>query len=100
MNAQTALQELEALAKKLEIDVVYDSLGGEIISGGGLCKLKGRWRVMLERRNAPSEHVSMLARTLAEFDVDEHYLSPALRELLDRHREARAGGAVAGDASS
>jgi len=90
MNAQTALQELEELAKKLEIEIIYDHLGGETVSGGGLCKLKGRWRVMLERRSSATEHVSILARTLAGFDFDAHYLSPAVRELLEQHRAGSA----------
>lgn len=86
MDAQTAIAELEELAKKLNIDVNYDKFTGEGTKTGGLCKVKGRWRLIIEKRSANTEKVSMLARTLARFDTEEHFVSPAVRNLLERYR--------------
>ena len=89
MDMNVALQELEALAEKLEVKVVYDHFTGEGMGPGGLCKVKGSWRVIIERRASPSEKVSVLATALTKFDLEEHYLSPDVREIVERHRKQR-----------
>ena len=88
MDATTALTELEALAKKLEVEVVYDHLTGEGAGSGGLCKIKGRWRVIIERRSSAGERLSILAKALSRFDLESHYLTPSLRELVERYMPA------------
>jgi hypothetical protein len=50
--------------------------------------VKGNWRVIIERRGSASEKLSVLARALGRFDVEEHYVSPAVREIIGRYREA------------
>ncbi len=87
MNAKNALQELEALAKKLEVTVGYNSFTGEGMSPGGLCKVKGKWRVIIDRRNTDNERMAVLARALGHFDLEDHFVSPALRELIDKSRQ-------------
>ena len=87
MELDVALKELEALAEKLAVTVVYDHFTGEGMGPGGLCRVKGAWRVIIERKASPSEKVSILARALARFDLEEHFLSPDVRELVERHRQ-------------
>jgi len=84
MDPTDTLTELEALAEKLELTVVYDHFTGEGMSTGGLCKVKGTWRVIIERRASPSEKVSILANALSRFDLEQHFLSPAVRELIEQ----------------
>ena len=84
MDAAVALSELEALAEKLDVDVVYDHFTGDGAGGGGLCKLKGKWRVIIERQSSAGERASVLARALSRFDLDAHFLSPMLREYICR----------------
>lgn len=86
MNGQALLTELEGLAQKLEVEVVYDHFAGDTPSAGGLCKLRGRWRVMVERHASPAEKASILARCLGDFDLEQHYVSPAVRQLIERRR--------------
>lgn len=88
MNYEATLKELEELAGKLGVDVSYDTLMGEQLRAGGLCKLKGRWRVIIEKRNAPNEKVVTLAQALARFNAEDHYLSPSVRSLLERYAPA------------
>jgi hypothetical protein len=85
MEMNAALSELEGLAQKLEVEVIYDHLIGEGMSQGGLCRVKGRWRVIIERRCSASEKVSILARALASFGTENHFLSPQVREIVDRY---------------
>ena len=87
MKTKKALEELEALAKKLEVTVGYESFSGEGMGPGGLCKVKGKWRVIIDRRNADNERVVVLARALGRFDLEDHFVSPALRELIQKYRD-------------
>ena len=84
METNSALEELEALASKLEVSVIYDHFTGDGAGSGGLCKVKGKWRVIIERRGSPSEKMSVLARALSKFDTEQHFVSPAVREMLER----------------
>jgi hypothetical protein len=59
---------------------------GEGMGQGGLCKVRGQWRVIIDRRASPGERVVLLARALARFDLEDVFLSPEARELLDQHR--------------
>ena len=80
------LEELEAICQKLGIEVVHADLGGEGMSTGGLCKVKGRWRAIVDKRAATGERVSVLARALRDFDLEDLYVSPKVRELIARNR--------------
>ncbi len=86
MDMSAALTELETLAGKLEVQVVYDHLTGDGMGQGGLCKVKGKWRVIIERRCSPTERVSILAQALSRFDLENHFLSPGVRELVERFK--------------
>ncbi len=77
------LAELETIAKPLNVRVTYEAIGGEL-GAGGLCKVKGLWRVIIDKRTTPSERVSVLAPALARFDFSSVPLSPQVRELLSR----------------
>lgn len=77
------LAELEAAAKALEVRLTYEAIGGEL-GAGGLCKVKGQWRVIIDKRTTPSERVSVLAQALARFDFPPLHLSPQVHELLLR----------------
>lgn len=86
MNADSALAELEALATKLEVEVSYENMSGEGAGMGGLCKVRGKWRLIVERRASVSEKLSMLARYLSRFEIEGEYLSPAVRRLIEQNR--------------
>jgi hypothetical protein len=88
MDMSSALTELEALAGKLDVQIVYDHLTGDGTGTGGLCKVKGKWRVIIERRCSPSERVSIVAQALSRFDLESHFLSPGVREIVDRFKPA------------
>jgi len=85
LDMNGALSELEQLAEKVDVDISYDTLSGEG-TAGGICKVKGRWRVIVDRRMSPTEKVSLLARCLARFDVEDHFVSPAVRQIIEQSR--------------
>lgn len=81
------LAELEEHFKQLAVRVTYEALGGELGSGG-LCKVRGQYRVIIDKRTTPSERVAMLLPLLPRFAGDNLSVSPTLRDLLARLRPA------------
>ena len=83
------LSELEEHFKQLAIRVTYEALGGELGSGG-LCKVRGQYRVIIDKRTTPSERVAMLLPLLPRFAPEDLSVSSTLRDLLSRLRPAAA----------
>ena len=89
MDAKAGMEELEALAEKLGVELSNDQFTGEGMSAGGLCKLRGKWRVLIDRRLATSDRLGVLAEALSSFDLEEHFLSPKLRQMMERIKASK-----------
>jgi hypothetical protein len=77
------LAELEEACKHVGIRLTYEAIGGELGSGG-LCKVKGKWRAIFDKRTTPAERVTLLVPILSRFPVDMMPLSEPVRELVLR----------------
>ncbi len=88
MKMDDMLRALEEAAEKKSIRVSYETFGGEL-GAGGLCKVKGEWRLIIDKRATPSERVAMVAGALASFPLDDLFLAPEARELVEKVRKAR-----------
>jgi hypothetical protein len=75
------LEELEQAAEALQIKVIYERLSPEA-SPGGLCRVQGEYRVMIDRHLPVLERVNVLVGALARFSTEGLYLSPELRDRL------------------
>lgn len=82
MDVQKQLHELEELARSLRVRVSYDVMLGPAQGGGGLCKVRGEFRVIIDRRLRPVDRVRVLAEALRSFDTEGHFVSPHVRLLL------------------
>jgi len=92
MRAEELLCRLEGLAEQLEIPVHYAGLATEELPGrGGLCVLRGRRRIIIERTLGCREKARLLARGLAQFDLEGVFVLPAVRQAIE---DARAEGEV------
>jgi hypothetical protein len=90
MHAEELLSLLEGLAEQLEIPVRYASLATEELPGrGGLCVLRGQRRIIIERTLGCREKARLLARGLAQFDLEGVFVLPAVRQAIE---DARAEG--------
>jgi hypothetical protein len=67
MKPKDMLTELEAVAQSVDVKVSYESIASSVMRGG-LCKVKGQYRVIIDKRLAPEERVNTLAESLARFD--------------------------------
>jgi len=89
MKAEQLTEILETAAQQLGVKVRYENLAAAgPTGGGGLCKVKGEWCVIIDKKTAPSERASILADALATMDTDSIFLPPQARELLAQRRAA------------
>jgi hypothetical protein len=84
MTDAILLQELEALAEKLEINVNRVDLEGR---PGGLCVIKGERRFILDRTLDVKSQVEVLSKAFSKLPLDDFYLKPAVRDVIDSNDE-------------
>jgi hypothetical protein len=89
MKVSDQLSELEGVAEKKKIKVSYESIGGEL-GAGGLCKVKGEHRIIVDKRATDGEKVTVLATALSRFDLDDVFVSEEVRALIARHAPKQA----------
>lgn len=82
-DVQKQLGELEQLASNLGVRVCYEAMTGLSQGSGGLCKVRGEWRVIMDKRLKPAERLEVLANSLKGFDTEAHFVSPQVRALLE-----------------
>jgi hypothetical protein len=85
MDDHAALSQLEGLADKLGIQIRYEKIvEEELTSTGGLCRLKGECFIIVNSKATTKDKIRALAKALKNFDLNDVYIRPALRELLER----------------
>ena len=83
MKIDEQLRELEGVAEKKKIKVSYENIGGEL-GAGGLCKVKGEHRVIVDKRATDGEKVTVLAQALSRFPLDDVFMTEKTRELIEK----------------
>lgn len=87
MDDYTTLSQLEGLAHMLGIQVRYEKIvEDELSSTGGLCRVKGEWVIIINSKAAINEKIHTLVKSLKNFDLNDIYMRPALRELLEKEQ--------------
>ena len=94
MKPEQIAEALEQAAPQLGVRVRYEAMTGESAGAGGLCKIRGEWTIIIDRKATPSDRAGMLIEALTGFDTDTVYLTPEVREALVLAR-ARARSAIA-----
>jgi hypothetical protein len=89
MKVQQQLDALERLADALAVRVSYEPMTGLVQGTGGLCRVKGELRVIIDRRLKPPERVQILLDAMRRFDTSRLELDPEVQQLL---APARATG--------
>ena len=82
------MEYLEDLALKLGVEVVYEKLENkDFLATGGLCKVKGKYKIFIDRSETIERRTEILARALSSFDRENVYILPYIREILQKARE-------------
>ena len=61
------------------------AIAGEL-GAGGLCRVKGEWRVIVDRRATTGERLALLAQALVRFPLEGVSLSAPAADLIERTR--------------
>lgn len=90
MKPDTLLEALEAAAETLSVRVSYEPLQASV-GHGGLCRVKGIWRVIIDKRATVHERIATLGQALARIDgAATAKLPPKVREILAYYDVKRA----------
>jgi hypothetical protein len=87
MDERTILDHLEELAEGFGIQIRYEAIKQDedsINVVGGLCLLKGEYVLIINSKATVKDRIKTLAMAVKHFDLDQIYIRPDLRELLDR----------------
>ena len=87
MDEHTAVDLLEDLAERFGIQIRYEPIKQDedlIRVVGGLCLLRGEYVLIIDSKAAIGDKIRTFAEALRHFDLDQIYIKPALRELLDK----------------
>ena len=92
MDENTVTGLLEELIERCGVRIRYEAIQQDEDSrrvAGGLCLLKREYVVIVNAKATATERIVTLAKALKHFDLDQIYIRPALRELLDKIPEPR-----------
>jgi hypothetical protein len=90
LDENIVLGQLEELAESLEIEVRHEPIKKEgAFYPGGLCRLEGKYILILNPRATTRDKIQALAKAVNRFDLSQVYLRPGLREFLESFPEQR-----------
>ncbi|PKN44005.1 MAG: hypothetical protein CVU59_12765 [Deltaproteobacteria bacterium HGW-Deltaproteobacteria-17] len=81
---EAQLQEMEALAEKLGVEIRVETLRSLHPRKGGLCRVQGAFVLLIDKKASLDERWFLFTEGLCLFDLDGEFLSPKLRALLQR----------------
>jgi N-dimethylarginine dimethylaminohydrolase len=92
MDENTMIDRLEELIKSFGIQIRCETIKQDedlVNVVGGLCLLRGEYVLIINSKATTMDRIKTLATALKHFDLDQIYLRPVLRELLDKTPEQR-----------
>lgn len=88
MDEELLLNQLEELAEKLGILVRDENINiEETSSTGGLCRIEGKYVLILNSQGTVKEKNKVMIKALQQFDLSEVYIKPVIRELLEESED-------------
>ncbi|HET7500642.1 MAG TPA: hypothetical protein VFK02_06545 [Kofleriaceae bacterium] len=98
MKPEVLLELLESTAGQLKVRVSYEPLQTSVVHGG-LCRVKGEYRIIVDKRASAEERMTTVAAALAQvikatkLDIAALEMPPKVREILRMHEPAPAPAA-------
>lgn len=87
MKSEELYRQLQQVAERFGIQFSEQNLSSAgIYVRGGLCKVKGRYRFIMDKKKPLAEKLEMLGECLAQLPLEEVFLKPAVREFLEKYK--------------
>jgi len=85
MKLDELCAELESVARQLSVEVSYEDLRWEGITGrGGLCRVRGKPLIIINKALPKRERARILARELSRLDLSRLFIPPAVRQWIEK----------------
>ena len=83
LRDEEIMKALEEVAERLSVQVHYEEMKAfEFRVQDGSCRVKGEPSIFIDRKRPLKEKISILARELKKFDLEDIYVPPLLREKI------------------
>ena len=83
LRDEEIMKALEEVAERLSVQIHYEEMKAfEFRVEDGSCRVKGEPSIFIDRRRPLKEKISILARELKKFDLEDIYIPPLLREKI------------------
>jgi len=93
MSSEELRRQLEEVARKLGIQVRFEVFErGPGRRGGGLCKVRGETRIVVDAGAPVLEQIAILEGALRKVDLEGVYVPPAVRARIEGGKRARGAG--------
>ncbi len=79
VTQQETYEELKELARSVGLSVRVET--GDF--DGGLCTVRDKQVILINRRHPLARRINLLARSLNAFGIDDRFVKPALRSVID-----------------
>ena len=83
LRDEEIMKALEEVAERLSVQVHYEEMKAfEFRVEDGSCRVKGEPSIFIDRKRPLKEKISILAKELKKFDLEDIYVPPLLREKI------------------
>jgi len=83
LRDEEVMKALEEVAERLSVQIHYEEMKAfEFRVQDGSCRVKGEPSIFIDRKRPIKEKISILARELKKFDLEDIYVPPLLREKI------------------
>ena len=92
MDESTIMEQLQELIERFGVQIRHEAIKQDEDSVkvvGGLCVLRGECVLIINSKATIRDKIYSLGMVLKQFNHDQIYMPPVLRELLDRIPEQR-----------
>jgi N-dimethylarginine dimethylaminohydrolase len=87
MDQNAIIDQLEELIKSFGVQIRREPIKQDedlVKAVGGLCLLRGEYVLIISSKATTMDRINTLATALKHFDLEQIYIRPVLRELLDK----------------
>lgn len=92
MKDSEILGHLEQLTQNLSIDLRYEK--GDF--SGGLCRVDDKQVMIINKRLSDDQKIKVFARAIAQLDLQNIYILPAIREIIEEQLRDKRSTTSAG----
>jgi hypothetical protein len=92
MSPAELRSQLEGVARKLGIAVRFEAFAPGPGQRGGLCKVRGETRIVVDSGAPVIEQIATLERALRKVDLEGVFVPPLVRARIEGKRRGMGGG--------